>query len=266
MLQHGLLLARLVPIVEHMGKPTFGRHYLQFMNEALKVTQCSVLVFREDGPPIPIVLESTGNEDRFLRSSRTYVEDGYLTDPMVQEKWSDDTVVVQRTPKDYPDKIKKFFWAENVEYELLFRGLVGGLRISGCLQRPPDRNRFDEQEVTFIRQAFPLFAQIIRKHFELVPDVDHYMSSYKQLATKKMDLLLKHFSLFLKKDCAALTAREVEICSHIIVGYSSTAISYQLGISESTVATHRKKIYHKLRISSQNELFLRYFQRASYSL
>ena len=56
-----------------------------------------------------------------------------------------------------------------------------------------------------------------------------------------------------------LTPREAEICASIIMGYSTEAISLNCSISINTVATHRKRAYAKLGISSQNELFLRYF-------
>ncbi|WP_189622426.1 helix-turn-helix transcriptional regulator [Novosphingobium colocasiae] len=56
-----------------------------------------------------------------------------------------------------------------------------------------------------------------------------------------------------------LSHREAEICAGIIMGYSTEAIGLNCMISVNTVATHRKRAYAKLGISSQNELFLRYF-------
>ncbi len=63
----------------------------------------------------------------------------------------------------------------------------------------------------------------------------------------------------LLKAPGALTQREAEICASIALGYTTLGISLKLGISINTVATHRKRAYAKLGISSQNELFARYF-------
>lgn len=52
-----------------------------------------------------------------------------------------------------------------------------------------------------------------------------------------------------------LTVREKEIVALILKGHSSGSIGQVLGISEGTVKNHRKKVYDKLQISSQAELF-----------
>lgn len=56
-------------------------------------------------------------------------------------------------------------------------------------------------------------------------------------------------------DASQLTLREAEICALIVLGHTVLAISLILGISTNTVATHRKRAYAKLNISSQTELF-----------
>jgi DNA-binding CsgD family transcriptional regulator len=52
-----------------------------------------------------------------------------------------------------------------------------------------------------------------------------------------------------------LTDREMQVVQLILVGHSSTSIGLQLGVSISTVKSHRRNIYGKLDISSQAELF-----------
>ncbi len=57
------------------------------------------------------------------------------------------------------------------------------------------------------------------------------------------------------KPFLVLSPRELQICEGIVLGKSSTAISLELGIAQSTVDTYRRRAYVKLNISSQNELF-----------
>jgi DNA-binding CsgD family transcriptional regulator len=55
-----------------------------------------------------------------------------------------------------------------------------------------------------------------------------------------------------------LTKREQQVCFRILLGYSSEAIGFHLGVAENTIWTYRKRAYEKLGIVSQNELFSLY--------
>lgn len=52
-----------------------------------------------------------------------------------------------------------------------------------------------------------------------------------------------------------LSPREIDVAMRIVAGVSSEGIALDLGIGINSVLTYRKRIYAKLRISSQNELF-----------
>jgi len=54
---------------------------------------------------------------------------------------------------------------------------------------------------------------------------------------------------------AALSSREREVYSLLLLGCSSTAIAYRLNISRHTVKDHRKHIFRKLRVATLAELF-----------
>ncbi|SMF37484.1 DNA-binding response regulator, NarL/FixJ family, contains REC and HTH domains [Azospirillum oryzae] len=53
----------------------------------------------------------------------------------------------------------------------------------------------------------------------------------------------------------ALTNRELEVVTLILKGHSTQSIAAVLSLSPDTVKVHRRRIYAKLRISSQGELF-----------
>jgi DNA-binding CsgD family transcriptional regulator len=52
-----------------------------------------------------------------------------------------------------------------------------------------------------------------------------------------------------------LSSREIQVCSHIVLGLRSEAIAHRLGLSVNTILSHRRRAYAKLKITSQNELF-----------
>lgn len=52
-----------------------------------------------------------------------------------------------------------------------------------------------------------------------------------------------------------LTARELDVGARIVLGYNSEAIALDLDISVNTVLTHRRHLYEKIGIGTQNQLF-----------
>ena len=56
-----------------------------------------------------------------------------------------------------------------------------------------------------------------------------------------------------------LTVREQQIVQLILRGYPTETIAQKLGIGRGTVKNHRRRLYYKLDITSERELFLRYF-------
>ncbi|MDH3475929.1 MAG: LuxR C-terminal-related transcriptional regulator [Rhodospirillales bacterium] len=59
------------------------------------------------------------------------------------------------------------------------------------------------------------------------------------------------------------TPREQEIVALILEGHPTIAIAERLGLSRGTVKNHRRRIYHKLDITSERELFLLHIERLS---
>ncbi|WP_345197281.1 helix-turn-helix transcriptional regulator, partial [Kistimonas scapharcae] len=58
----------------------------------------------------------------------------------------------------------------------------------------------------------------------------------------------------LLKETYALTAREAEIATQVLMGKGDKAISYELDISFTTVRTHMKNIFSKLSVQNRTAL------------
>lgn len=67
--------------------------------------------------------------------------------------------------------------------------------------------------------------------------------------TKKVQHIILRTSLR-----SHLTPREKSICEFVIQGYSNKEISNELGITASTVETHRANVFRKLNVHSAAEL------------
>lgn len=59
-----------------------------------------------------------------------------------------------------------------------------------------------------------------------------------------------------------LSLRERELVQLVLAGHPTTTIAQRLGITVGTAKNHRRRIYDKLDITTERELFLQFFQHA----
>ncbi|MFT5006550.1 MAG: DNA-binding CsgD family transcriptional regulator [Paracoccaceae bacterium] len=95
-----------------------------------------------------------------------------------------------------------------------------------------------------LKRVFPLLDRVVNKQFEIDP-----VSFDNETHGPGQEDWFQNF----RGD--VLTNREMQVVQLILVGHSSRSISLQLGVSISTIKSHRRNIYGKLQISSQAELF-----------
>ena len=111
------------------------------------------------------------------------------------------------------------------------------LRCEGSLFKPNHR--------WLLSQVVQVMLASLHKHFSYV----HALGGHNEFV---MDRVLAEAPLF-----AGLTPRERVVCLGILTGYTSESIGINLSISVNSVLTYRKRLYDKLNISSQNELFMK---------
>jgi DNA-binding CsgD family transcriptional regulator len=142
---------------------------------------------------------------------------------------------------------ERFYDSVDIEgkFSFLARANIGSVYVN--LYRAPRQGAFRVDEVDVLRHSCTLFASALRKHLIMMPP-------YVEPRCKDSRLQRVHQLLGMGRG-AQLTAREAEVCAHVVLGYSTTAIASLLGITEGTVATLRKRAYARIGIASQNELF-----------
>lgn len=65
----------------------------------------------------------------------------------------------------------------------------------------------------------------------------------------------------LQRACAALTARELDVCERLLRGWSHDGIAADLGLSVATVKTYRARAFERLGLHFRSELFARFGAR-----
>ena len=110
--------------------------------------------------------------------------------------------------------------------------------------------KFAEDDKRALDRLSVMLSAPIARHFSLLPRIPQGSSNF-------LERVLNASPLF-----AMTTAREKAVCLGILRGHTSESISLHLSISRNTVFTYRKRLYEKLGICSQHELFMLFIKSA----
>lgn len=144
---------------------------------------------------------------------------------------------------------------------MFFVPLEAGISIGLLAERKNPSPRFSEDDVSTLRNIAPFVSALVRQRWKLVGT----SGDRQRLRNQHMVTALECFGR------EVLSVREREITELILRGHSSKSGARELGISPETERVHRKRLYSKLGISSQAELFwlfiqsVRYFNPASHN-
>jgi DNA-binding CsgD family transcriptional regulator len=135
--------------------------------------------------------------------------------------------------------------------------VVGNVRLEGLEMDP--RAPYRGSEIEAVAPIAGFLIKALHRHRELIgPAAGHASITAGEPKHCRREMAA-HLRDVLLAESFGLSPREAEVCAGIILGYTTLGISLNFEISVNTVATHRKRAYRKLGISSQNELFSRYF-------
>ena len=142
-------------------------------------------------------------------------------------------------------------WPRGLEEAIIAVPLEAGVTGELCLFISVQHGGFTDAHLADLDRLRPLIASALRKFWLL---------RKQQIAALPPDSRMDDaFEAFGRP---ALSLREREVVQLVLRGHSSESIGYHLGISVTTVKTHRKRAYAKLGISSQSELFMLFLEAA----
>ena len=128
--------------------------------------------------------------------------------------------------------------------------LGSGLSIGLLMERSKPSPAFTDEEMKSLRSVASLVGALARRRWKLVDAPAHRDSDMGE----QMVTALECFGSDL------LSNRERQIAELMLKGHSSKSGARVLGISPETERVHRKRLYNKLAISSQAELFWMFIQ------
>jgi DNA-binding CsgD family transcriptional regulator len=136
---------------------------------------------------------------------------------------------------------------------LLETGEGSALAIS--LERTPKLNAYSKEDKVNLSAISEVVAALVKRQWP--GDISVMTNDSQEIPEPQLHLHVER--LLTQFGSSILTARERDVVQLVLKGFSSKAVAQHLGISVQTEQVHRKNIYHKLGLSSHNELFSLFF-------
>lgn len=235
----------LAPMVLAIGLPAFPNTLIAALRDVANVGHCMVFAFEEEDSARWAL--GLGNIGIGPDLGAAYAEHFYVADPnreMIFEHRSAQQPIVlpNFSRRMYTDSYRRLFFEDaGIIDKMATAFWVDKTCFYVNFYRTVDQGKFTRPETARLTRLVPALTAIVARHCQ----TEDVAGTSDKLVT-----------LFATTDrFVALTPREKEVCQRILSGYSSEAISAELGVSLHSTFTYRKRAYEKLGISSQNELF-----------
>ena len=124
------------------------------------------------------------------------------------------------------------------------------------LMRSGESSRFSAREFRQLDSVTPIIVSLAQRHWQDVPERFDGGTAAGTPPENRSLIENTVSTLFSRR----ITPRETQVVAQVLEGHSSDSIAKDLGISVGTVRIHRRNIYAKLQISSQQELFSIFFK------
>ena len=240
------LFERLAPsianCIEKLGSAEFYPLFFQMMKALAPIEQYMVFEFSPNTDYVACRLAHNLAEPELgVELASRYLEGAYLEDELLKqlkEKVLSDpdsppcTMLEKRTlPRMYR---RKFFNIPNLDTKFSF---VVVDKESGHLFYINFYNKheigFDESRLNDLSKVSGIVGALLLKHFQ---------GERKQRGTVRSLLI------------SGLSEREAQVCDMMLKGHTAKSISIELGVSESTIITYKKRAFEKLNINLKSEL------------
>jgi DNA-binding CsgD family transcriptional regulator len=237
----------IVPAVLAIGRPSFPQVLLDTLRRIANVGHC--MVFSFEGERSSRCLLDIGNIPIGPDLGAAYSEHFHFADPnreaVFRERANTSPFVLPSFARRmYGEKYLKIFFNDADIVDKFATAIwIGDTCFYTNFYRTSPQGRYSRGQIDHLRTLAPAIGAAVARHFE--EEAAHDGEPFQKLER----LFSSHGPLW------RLTGREKEVCLRILSGFSSEAISADLGISLQSTFTYRKRAYEKLGISSQNELF-----------
>ena len=255
-------IAKFARAVDQIDQADTPYALLDAINDIVAFQMAMSVVYRHNAGPSYVC--DTFREDNAKRALGRYITGTYVLNPVYNAYLKGLKSGVYRMKDLAPDAYFSSEHYQNFEIHL-HEGEEIGYRTHGwpkgmeelivAIEMPDDElaeislsrlsseGGFSSDCIIRLNAFMPLIGAVFRQYWRRA------RASQAQSPKLSLDHLLEGFG----ED--RLSLREREVVQLILKGHSSESISFNMGISVSTVKTHRQNLYAKLNLSTQQELF-----------
>lgn len=242
-------------ISSHMSD-AFPVCLMKFINAVVPVDITLVCGFCANTVPIELFRDFDAHSER--EYLKRYSQGAYLLDPFYQVSVNRIASGVYTIRDIAPDR---FFQSEY--YASYYRklplvdeiGIVDHISEDWCfvysMGRTPASGTYSARELRRMKQISPVLRALMLSHWSApLLTVDR-----KEKLTDLNEMTRRIFDYARSIVPRGISPRESQVAALILQGHSNHSIAANLGIALGTVKVMRKRLYAKLNISSQNELY-----------
>lgn len=211
----------------------------------------------------PLCLFHTFSPEKRIVFVDDYLKGPYLLDPFFKACGREVGTGLYRLRDIAPDRFyqseyyRSYYIQTGLSEEVCYTFyLPKGVAVVISLMRSGESSRFSAREFRQLESITPVIVSLAQRHWHDVPDKFDVGTATGEPHHERSLIENTVSTLFSQR----ITPRETQVVAQVLEGHSSDSIAKDLGISVGTVRIHRRNIYAKLQISSQQELFSIFFK------
>lgn len=258
------LLGRIGPAVELVGNPAFYRELLAVLGSHLGADLAMVMRYSQHDAP-----EYLLHDGLLAEHMELYLRGLYRVDPIYRlcraklGRGVKDLTEVSTPAERVGDYFNIFLRLSGMSDDLAILLPIDEQQSIGLVYER--KIRFSRQEVVEMKGLFPLIESLHRLHQKNIRE--RLAAGIKQVAAIDGVVRIRNAPGLPPIDFKAaldaflqerFTPRERDIVRLVLFGYPSAKIGERLKLSVNTIKNHKKRLYRKLDITTERELFLNF--------
>ncbi len=212
----------------------------------------------------PLCLFHTFSQKKRVVFVDDYLKGPYLLDPFFKACARQVDTGLYRLRDIAPDRFyqseyyRSYYVQTGLSEEICYTFYLSrGVAVVISLMRSGESSRFSARQFKLLESVVPIVVSLAQRHWQNVPEKFDLDTATGELNGERSVIEETVSTLFSNR----ITPRETQVVAQVLEGHSSDSIAKNLGISVGTVRIHRRNVYAKLQISSQQELFSIFFKR-----
>jgi DNA-binding CsgD family transcriptional regulator len=249
-------VALLSQCIDSIGAENFPQSLVDALKSLADFDYSVVFAFYQSEKPL--CLFHTFSPPKRVVFVDDYLKGPYLLDPFFKACGRKVDTGLYRLRDIAPDRFyqseyyRSYYIQTGLSEEICYTFyLPKGVAVAISLMRSGERSRFSAREFRLLESIAPIVVSLAQRHWQDVPEKFDVETAIDEPHQDRALIENTVSTLFSQR----ITPRETQVVAQVLEGHSSDSIATNLGISVGTVRIHRRNIYAKLRISSQQELF-----------